>query len=301
MATTTPAPTLQPAAPAEPFGTDEILWWNNGIWGEAGYAIPNPSGKHFTLNTVIGHAVAFLGVHLFNLLHRDDVKFTRPPTKQYLYDWYKMLDLGQKRLADRAVTPNDAHMEAQHATPAAQNFLVYPVPFFGERIRNLAVKEWAETMLLLLSEMMQHSDNERPLEITNQLASMAHERIRRVKFLMATGFFGMSGAELRTVQDIKIPDEKWLNYDPSALFTNSELTEERQPLRWWPTENDLSPIRGVPISVAIAYGQRWPATGAVWGGTAGGGVWPGNVAATVASGGTPTGDFVSKPGQAPGL
>jgi len=29
----------------EVFGTDEILWFNDGRWGLAGYAMPNGQGK----------------------------------------------------------------------------------------------------------------------------------------------------------------------------------------------------------------------------------------------------------------
>jgi hypothetical protein len=38
--------------PALQFGTDEILWYDNGRWGEAGYAIANPNQKVWTNNGV---------------------------------------------------------------------------------------------------------------------------------------------------------------------------------------------------------------------------------------------------------
>ena len=43
-------------ATAQPmFTTDEILWYDNGKWGEVGYAIANPNGKIWTNNsTVVG-------------------------------------------------------------------------------------------------------------------------------------------------------------------------------------------------------------------------------------------------------
>ncbi|MGD9723282.1 MAG: hypothetical protein AB7O59_18385 [Pirellulales bacterium] len=36
------------------FSTDEILWYDNGRWGEAGYAIANPAGKVWTNNSKWG-------------------------------------------------------------------------------------------------------------------------------------------------------------------------------------------------------------------------------------------------------
>ncbi len=32
------------------FSTDEILWYDNGKWGQCGYALANPNGKTWTNN-----------------------------------------------------------------------------------------------------------------------------------------------------------------------------------------------------------------------------------------------------------
>lgn len=42
------------ATEAPMFGTDEILWYDNGKWGQCGYAIANPNGKTWTNNLTIG-------------------------------------------------------------------------------------------------------------------------------------------------------------------------------------------------------------------------------------------------------
>lgn len=261
----TPAPTMQPASPLEPFGTDEILWFNNGKWGEAGYAIPNPGGKLWTNNATIYGMAQFFGRELFDLMHRDDVKFTRPPNKQWLYDCYKMCKLGIKRLADRAVDFNQERLDGEHATPAPRAFVVYPIPFFGERIRQLDCAEYAQIAMLTLSEIYQHSDNDYTLDVSTLLAGTVHKRLVRIIKLMATKFLGYTRDEVSapdwdpmSIPDVKFSSDPLAGYNPQNLFTSSELTEERQPLRWWPTENDLSLIRAIPMPVAISYGQRWP-------------------------------------------
>ncbi len=40
------------ATVAPTFGTDEILWYDNGKWGDAGYALANPNGKTWTNNSL---------------------------------------------------------------------------------------------------------------------------------------------------------------------------------------------------------------------------------------------------------
>ncbi len=58
-------------------------------------------------------------------------------------------------------------------------FVVYPIPFFGQRIRQPDVREYAQISLLLLSEMMQHSDNDYATFVTEQFAGMAANICKR--------------------------------------------------------------------------------------------------------------------------
>ncbi len=56
--------------PTPQFQTDEILWYDNGVWGQAGYAVPNPAGKTWTNNNVIFTIHDLIGRNLFEMLHR---------------------------------------------------------------------------------------------------------------------------------------------------------------------------------------------------------------------------------------
>ena len=89
------------------FATDEILWYDNGKWGEVGYAIANPSGKIWTNNSVIFQFHSLVGRNLFELLHRTDARFYGPPHKQFWYDLHQLIVTARKRLADRQRLPND--------------------------------------------------------------------------------------------------------------------------------------------------------------------------------------------------
>jgi hypothetical protein len=295
------------------FDTDEVLWYNNGKWGSAGYAIPNPSGKTFTNNSVIAGLVSLVGRNLFELTHREDVKFYRAPHKQFWYDLHQLLITARKRIDDRTRRENDSNgLVAVHATPAPSVFVVYPVPYFGERVRQNDVREYTQICLMMLSEMMQHSDNEVATYITPSFAGTVGKYLQEILALFSTKYFGKTRADAYK-PDFALTDADFTGYDSSKVMTSVEMSEERPPLQWWPTENDLSQIRGLPINEALLLSKRWPvgnwmdmADGnafpdptnqTVETGTNGSGVVP--VGSAGGAGGAAVVGFVPPPGQAP--
>lgn len=288
------------------FNTNEILWYDNGIWGDAGYAIPNPMGKTKTNNLVIFNFASTVGKAMFSLMHkRDTVAFTRPPqNKQWLFDLYQMCILGRKRLADNTKMPNDGTgLDVQRAQPPARMFLTWPVPFFGaDRIRNEDARYYCETGLLMLSEAMQHEDNEIVGYITQDFGATIGQYLREILAQMAMKFFGFSRADAYKA-DFVIPPEKFAAYDPSGLMLSTEQTDERPPDQAWPTTNDLSLISGLPINDALLLAKRWPTSASLFSGDPA--VWPGGGsggtdANTNAAGGKDvTGSFISPAGAAP--
>jgi hypothetical protein len=284
MATTTPT-----------FSTDQILWYDNGRWGEAGYAVANPSGKTWTNNTVIYGFHSLVGRNMFELLHRGDVKFYGPPHKQFWFDLHQLIVTARKRLADRQRLPNDSNgLVVQHAAPAPQMFVAWPIPFFGERIRQPDIREYAQLTLLMLSEMMQHSENELTTFITDAFAAKMGQYLREILALMATKYFGYKRAEAYDPA-FTLKDTDFSGYDPSKVMTSVELTEERPPLQWWPTENDLTAIRAIPYDEVMVLAKPWP--WAPMPPTSGRTSVAGSAAGSQA---TQSGEaFVTPPGQAP--
>ncbi|HEX3725610.1 MAG TPA: hypothetical protein VHV08_05180 [Pirellulales bacterium] len=286
------------------FSTDEILWYDNGKWGQAGYAVANPAGQTWTNNAVIFNFHTLVGRNMFELMHRSDVKFYTAPHKQFWFDLHQLIVTARKRLADRQRLPNDSNgLVVQHAAPAPQMFLAWPIPFFGERVRQPDIREYAQLALLMLSEMMQHSENELATYITDAFASKIGQYLREILALMATKYFGYTRTQAYDPA-FALSATDFANYDPSKVMTSVEMTEERPPLLWWPTENDLSDIRGLPFDEVLVLCKQWP-TGAtlstatnVPGGTAttGGTTAGGSSAGAAAS---PTASFTTPPGQAP--
>jgi len=293
------------------FDTDEVLHYANGKWGESGYALPNPSGKTWTNNTVIYALVDTVGRNLFELAHRQDVRFYGAPHFQFWYDLHQLIITARKRLNDRTRMPNDPNgLVPVHVTPAPRIFLVYPVPFFGERIRQPDIREYIGLTLMALSECMQHNDNDKIAYVTPEFTSQVGKYFQEILALFSTKYFGKTRDEAYA-PNFALTDADFTGYDPSSVMTSVELTEERGPLQWWPTENDLSQIRGLQVNEALNLAQRWPTTD--WRTMADGNVFPdptrqGDETNTSGSGVIPPGQaneklagaFIKPPGQAPG-
>lgn len=260
---TSPAPRFQPDSVnpnSSQFGSSEIWWWDNGIWGEAGYAIPNDGGKSATGNETVWGLHNFIGAELFSLMHLPDVKFSRPFNAEWLFKLNRLLTLGIKRIGDRAVSwTDDREGDAVHAINTPKAFRVYPVPYFGGRIRQLDALRWCGWTLQLLSEIMQHSDNDFDDDVTAFLGSMVQKGLNRIRKDMAMKYLGFT-REAVEAATFTIPDDAFsaTKYNPEALFTERELVEERMPNQWWPQTNDLTPINGLPINVANIFAKRWP-------------------------------------------
>lgn len=285
------------------FQSDEILWFNNGRWGKAGYAIPNPAGKTWTANPLIHGLHSLLGRSMFELMHREDVRFSTPPHKQFWFDLHQLIVVARKRLADEAVPDNDNNrFVPQHATPVPQTWLVYPVPFFGERIRQPDVRLYCQYALMLQSEIMQHSENEKTGHYTPRFSSVVGMFLKEILAKFAMKYFGKT-REAAYKADFALADTDFTAYDPAKVLLSVEMTDERPPLQWWPTENDLSQIRGIPINDALSFATRWPES--PWFNVADGNVLldqgPGTIAdpAAAKGGSALVGAFAPPPGQAP--
>jgi len=259
------------------YETMSVWWWDNGIWGKAGYALANDGGKPTSGNETIRKVVKFIGAELFSLMHLPDVRFSRPFNADWLHGLNKMLTLGIKRMGDMSVGWTDTREgDSRHATNTPQGFILYPVPHFGGRIRQEDALQWCGQILVLLSEMMQHSDNDYDDNVTDMFTSMVQEGLLRIQKDLAMKYLSATRAE------VEAPD--WpgpvadafskANYQPDALFTSREMIEERMPEQWWPTTNDLTPIAGIAAPMAKVFAKSWPEAGHFGDGAAIEAAWP---------------------------
>lgn len=262
MANVSPNEQPTPAHLQEVFQTEEILWFNDGRWGLCGYAIPNSQGKTWTLNSELYHVHKLLGEMLFHLAHRESVRFKLPPHKDFWWDWHKALISARANLIANRLDPGTSRNILEgHVSSNKKTFLTYPVPYFGERVRQEDIRFQIELALVLLGELMQHSANEQSYYISGSLVDVAVGYVNEMLKKVAVKYFGYSGAEVAAKGSTFVIDADRFseaNYRPQDLIPSTEMSTERPTQLWWPTENDLSAIRGIQYTDALYFAQRYP-------------------------------------------
>jgi len=262
-------PELQTQLP--PFRSDAPCWYKNGVWGELGCAVPQTCRYLHTYNGKIHEIVTLAGRQLFHVYwHYEDRKMDRPPGRDVMEEIHQLVIVSRKRLSDLAIDFKDKRLMATHAKPSPQMFVLYPIPFYGDRgCRQTFMRDTAELAMLMITEAMQHSDNELAHDISGQFYEAVAPYLQRILVTMATRYFGYTREEASD-PSFTIPPEKFRTYAPMQYAVSVEGTSTRPPIGWSPTDEDLEPIRGLPANEVIPFCQPWPATalqfspGGVW-------------------------------------
>jgi len=237
------------------FQTDQALWYNNGVWGELGYAVPNFGNDATTLNGTIHRMVSVIGRNLSAVMHHGDADLRVPPSINTLTRIHKLILRGRTILASRDVESGEYDMEPVHSTPAPLVHEIYPVPYF--KVRNPFMKEYCGLILNSLSEAMQHTENRKSYEISTAFSGLVGQYLHRVYRLMATELFGVSDEAAKAL-DFTLTDEQLASYDPSKYFTSTELIDTVPPLSMVPTEDDLRILTdGIPATMLVGL-SRYP-------------------------------------------
>jgi len=236
--------------------TDAILWYNVGIFGEAGYAVPNWSNDIGSLNPQILDWTDLVGRNLFHILHHEDVDLRIPPSINTLKRVHKLYLRAASILAGRAVAPGVNNMEIQHARPAGEVFRVYPVPYF--KVRNPFLRRWAGLVLVSIAEAMQHTENRKEMEISTAFAGQVGQYLRRVYVNMAIELFGKDRATA-DADGFVLTDADFAAYNPGDFFTQTEMVDTVPRLDRVFTEDRLELLaEGIPVTQLPATLTPWP-------------------------------------------
>lgn len=236
--------------------TDAVLWYNVGVFGDAGYAVPNWSNDIGSLNPQILDWVELVGRNLFHIMHHEDADLRIPPSINTTKRIHKLYIRAANILTGRAVPPGQDNMEVQHARPAGEVFRVYPVPFF--KVRNPFLRRWSGLVLVSLAEAMQHTENRREMEISTSFAGSVGQYIRRVYSNMAIELFGKSREEAMA-DGFALTDADFAAYNPADFFTSTEMVDTVPRLDRVFTEDRLELLaEGLPVTELPADLRPWP-------------------------------------------
>jgi hypothetical protein len=254
-------------ADTQQFGTDQVLWYNNGVWGQFGFAVPNFGDNSATINSTIAELVSLMGRNLQAIMLHTDASLRVPPSINTITRIHKLIIRARGILASRAVPPGTANMEATHATPAGQDFIIFPAPFF--KVRNPHLRRYAEYILTCLSEMCQNTENIKSIEISTDFSGRVGQFLQRVYKEMATELLMIPAADASKA-DFTLTDAQLQAYNPALWFTSTEMIDTVPPLNQIPTEDDLAVLTdGIPASLLVNL-QKYPSGGpAETNGTAG--------------------------------
>lgn len=235
---------------------DSILFYNVGDFGQWGYAVPNWSDDVATNNVTIRELVDLAGQNLSLVMHGDDARLRTPPSMNTIMRVHALYVRVGSILQSRARKDSDVLFESVHSTPALEVFRVYPVPYF--KVRSPWLKRWCELVLRCIGEMMQHSENTRPDEITIHFAETVGKYMQRIYVNMATELFGVSRADADK-PGFLLSNEQLAAYNPSAFITSTERIDTVAPMREILTEDALYVIRSGILVTQLPHLGPYPA------------------------------------------
>lgn len=245
------------------FKTDQALWYNVGVWGDLGYAVPNFGDDPTSLNSGIFYLVSVLGRNLQALMHHADVDLRVPPTINTLTRIHKLVLRARTILSARDVEPGEPDMESIHTSPGPLVQIIYPVPYF--KVRNQFLKQYCGLVLNCLAEAMQHTENRKAYEISTRFSGIVGQYLHRVYRLMATELFGID-PEVAKALDFTLSAEDLAGYDPGKFFTSTEMIDTVAQLDQVPTEDDLVVLtNGIPATMLVGL-STYPSGDAPQGG-----------------------------------
>lgn len=226
--------------------TDSILHYSVGDFGRAGFAVPNPGNDKVTLNETIGDLVSMIGKQILSINTRADRDLPTPPSINTVRDLHKLYLRARQIVSTRTVEVSEMSFEADHVSPEAQPFLVFPTPY--REIRNRWLKRYTQLMLTLCSNLMQHSENRREFDISPKVAKVVKDTMDRMYYDIATDLFQKSKADAKK-PDFILTESDFNSWDWTSWYVDTERIETVVHSEWVFTEDDLDILaRGIPAT-----------------------------------------------------
>lgn len=245
--------------PMPQFTNDSILLFDEGIWGELGYGVPNMGANeanYHTTNITLARLVDEIGSHIFNIAHTTDARKPTFPDVGTLKKIDGMITSFRLMVDNRLHRPSQERLQAVHASPTPMPFKLYPCPYFY--LPNKHFREWISYGFLAVTELVQHSDNEEMFQIDIRAAQIASRFIRTIHEYLAIEVLRIPAEEVRQKDEngqlipFNITEQHWQAYQPAEWDTDLEADYVRAPLQTRPAEYDRSILaRGIDAPHAM--------------------------------------------------
>jgi len=229
-----------------PFTSDAPLFYNVGVWGERGYAVPNfaknESGQ--TLNRMIERFTTEAGRRVSAIMHHCDTQRVDPPSRNTIERIVRFINRSRTLLVGRQVAENEKKFEGSKVKAARIPLVAFPCPYF--KVDNRLLRDFAEAAFASIAELWQSSENGTEHDITNNLAEVSLRYVKRFQRDMAMDYFGLTreAAEDPTL-DLSTMFEA---YKPTTYgYVSGEAYDDVDTLSF-PDEIDLGPLaKGVML------------------------------------------------------
>ena len=223
-----------------PFTSDAPLFYNVGVWGERGYAVPNfghnESGQ--TLNRMVERFTTEGGRRISAIMHRSDSQRVDPPSLNTVKRMVAFINRSRTLLVGRQVQENELKFEGSKVQAARIPLVCFPTPYF--KVDNRLMRDFAEAGFACIAELWQSSENGVEHDITATLAEVALRYVKRFQRDMAMDYFGLTREEA-DAPDLNLAT-MYERYTPTAYgFVSGEAYDDTDTLSF-PDEIDLGPL-----------------------------------------------------------
>lgn len=244
------------------FGSDRVLLYAVEPWATMGYGAPNFGNNVGTLSAAIDSLVDEIGsLQLFVMTHVDAMR-KQPPSRNTVERICKGVNRIRQVLGMRQRDYNELRIEPGHATPVQKVFTIHPCPYFvTEWTVNTWLRQYNELVMIALTNMMQHSDNNIAITVTRQFASDIWQYFNEIKLMVGGELLNLKASEL-AAEDFEFTEAHWSAYAPSTNIILTEALNTPGRIFNLPTEDDLLPLKmGIAANLIAPNLKQWPVSG----------------------------------------
>jgi hypothetical protein len=241
------------------FGSDRPLLYDVEPWNRLGFAVPNFGDNVGTLALPIWALADEIARSQLFVMTRIDAQRTQPPSRNNVERIGKLINRVQSILVARMKTYSDLRVEEGHASADLRPWQIHPVPFFSSAIvRNHWLAEYNNLVMIGLTNIYQHSDNNLALTVTEKLATDVWVYFREIQILLGTELL-LLPPEVVKADGFLFTTEHFDAYDPTKVVVNYEPLDTPGPIQSRSTEDDLRPLfEGYPANLIQHLLKQYP-------------------------------------------